>query len=303
MDKLLRMLPDLESVNYVEKNQVGDDALWVDIRSPEAFQKQHLQGAENCCVYEVAFTEKMSAMIPDKTRAIVVYGLDEQHRGAEYAFEKLKTAGYSRIAVLKGGLSSVHANLIESSINAVPGPGAYELNIDKSKLRWFGRNLMNGHEGTVSLSEGALEIDQATTESKGQVVVDMTKIDCDDLTEETGKQGLLDHLKSIDFFDVYRFPEARFELSQLEWLEASARSGDVNAHLNGRFLIRGITRDFDFPAYLFPIENGLGIQAQFDFDRSKWNVLYGSGSVFEGLGMHLVCDLVTLHLHLFFDRS
>jgi hypothetical protein len=32
------------------------------------------------------------------------------------------------------------------------------------------------------------------------------------------------------------------------------------------------------------------------FDRTHWNVLYGSGRYFQGLGMHLVYDLVDLEI-------
>ena len=37
-------------------------------------------------------------------------------------------------------------------------------------------------------------------------------------------------------------------------------------------------------------------QAHFDFDRTLWNVVYGSGRLFEKLGMHLVNDLISLQL-------
>jgi hypothetical protein len=43
----------------------------------------------------------------------------------------------------------------------------------------------------------------------------------------------------------------------------------------------------------------VSIEAHFDLDRTTWNVLYGSSSYFEHLGMHLVYDLITVELRVF----
>jgi hypothetical protein len=40
----------------------------------------------------------------------------------------------------------------------------------------------------------------------------------------------------------------------------------------------------------------LKAHAHFDFDRTLWNVKYGSAKFFKLLGMHLVDDLVSLDL-------
>jgi len=34
----------------------------------------------------------------------------------------------------------------------------------------------------------------------------------------------------------------------------------------------------------------IGIEAHFDIDRTKWDIIYGSSRFFEHLGMHLVFD-------------
>ena len=41
----------------------------------------------------------------------------------------------------------------------------------------------------------------------------------------------------------------------------------------------------------------LGVaQAAFDIDRTDWNISYGSGKLFEKLGMHLVNDRIDIEL-------
>ena len=55
------------------------------------------------------------------------------------------------------------------------------------------------------------------------------------------------------------------------------------------------------PGAVVPIQTGKGnaiaLQANFDIDRTRWGVNYGSGKLYERLGMHLVNDLVTLQVH------
>jgi hypothetical protein len=46
-----------------------------------------------------------------------------------------------------------------------------------------------------------------------------------------------------------------------------------------------------------PQEDGsLKVQAALDIDRTDWNIAYGSGKLFEKLGMHLVHDRVDIEL-------
>ena len=43
-------------------------------------------------------------------------------------------------------------------------------------------------------------------------------------------------------------------------------------------------------------ESKLLVQGVMEIDRTRWNVMYGSGTFFEKLGMHLVNDLIALEL-------
>ena len=43
-------------------------------------------------------------------------------------------------------------------------------------------------------------------------------------------------------------------------------------------------------------DNKLVAEAQFDIDRTRWNIIYGSNRFFSHLGMHLVYDLISLQM-------
>jgi hypothetical protein len=52
-----------------------------------------------------------------------------------------------------------------------------------------------------------------------------------------------------------------------------------------------------------PVPDGISFQAQLDVNRVNFGAVYGSGSLFERLGMHLVNDLVAIDLTLIFEAS
>jgi polyisoprenoid-binding protein YceI len=117
-----------------------------------------------------------------------------------------------------------------------------------------------------------------------------------DLQDEGWRGMLHRHLKSEDFFDVERHPTALFELSSTTAI-AGATPGTPNVELSGLLTVKGITRPLCFPAMVAPQEDGsLKAQAALDFDRTLWDVCYGSGRLFERLGMHLVNDLISVEL-------
>jgi hypothetical protein len=43
-------------------------------------------------------------------------------------------------------------------------------------------------------------------------------------------------------------------------------------------------------------DGSIKAHAALDIDRTFWNVRYGSGKLYERLGMHLVHDLISLEL-------
>jgi rhodanese-related sulfurtransferase len=63
------------------------------------FQKVHLPGAQNACVFEVTFLDQMNSITADKNAEIVLYGSSERSMDALTAAEKLKLEGYHRIMI------------------------------------------------------------------------------------------------------------------------------------------------------------------------------------------------------------
>ena len=117
-----------------------------------------------------------------------------------------------------------------------------------------------------------------------QVSVDMNSIVCTDITDAGTNQKFVGHLKSNDFFSVEKHPKVNFEIT-------SMKPGAAGEYIvNGKLTIKGITNDVNFPAKV-SVNNGL-VKAvgTAKLDRTKWDIRYGSGKFFQGLGDKMIYD-------------
>ena len=273
----------------------------IDVLTPEDYAACHIAGAHSACVYEIVFLDRVAEYASDRETPIVVYDYTGTTRTAENAREKLIQAGYQSVSVLSGGLSAWRSaaypvegsnpRIVEESLH----DGTYTIDIEKSRLEWIGRNLSNRHNGRIAIAGGELIVRNGSP-AKGRVVLNMSSITDLDLQDVSLRELLTRHLKSDDFFAVDRFPTAVFELAGWKPL-TEATPGTPNYMVTGSLTIKDITRPVSFPACIAPQEDGsVRAHVSFDIDRTLWNVLYGSGRLFERLGMHLVHDLISLEL-------
>jgi len=269
------------------------------------FQKVHLPGARNACVFEVTFLDQMNSITADESAEIVLYGSSERSMDALTAAEKLKLNGYHHIMILKGGIESWRAlgyPLEGESADRVPDPevrlllpeGEYQIDADQSIVEWFGRNPNTKHFGTVRISKGQIKIENGNM--TGAVEIDMDSIENINLEGDELQPVLVSHLKSDDFFLVKAFPKAKFIINGGKLAEDPHLSSP-NYEVSGTLELRGVKADLSFATTIASADDGgLMAEAHFDIDRTRWNVIYGSTRFFENLGMHLVFDLISFQV-------
>jgi polyisoprenoid-binding protein YceI len=250
----------------------------------------------------------MAAITEDKREEIVLYGSSAQSRDAMEASEKLLRLGYENVTVLVGGGDGwLKSGLSLEGEDAKPperlAPTVdledhlYAVNTDESVIGWTGRNGNGKHCGTLKLSNGEIQVRKGAIQ--GTFEIDMTTIKNKDLQGNPLQPVLIAHLMSDDFFFVKMFPKAVFILDAAR-VEESPTLSSPNFEVQGTLELRGVKADIRFPATVNPREDGsVSIEAHFDLDRTRWNVLYGSSRFFEHLGMHLVYDLITIELRIF----
>jgi len=282
-----------------EPNPEQPDPVILDVLPDEVFEKRHIKDAVNACVYEIDFLEKAAALVPDKNREIVLYGESDRFEAALLAFEKLQSNGWTHVAVLRGGIEnweSLGYPIEGNGYQAEPLSGIFEASIEKSVVRWAGRNLLNQHNGVVGLEKATLELDKDQLVG-GKAVIDMTRIECEDIEDPSMAQMLIGHLQTDDFFLVDQYPHSHFELLSAEAIPES-HPGVPNYNIEGSFTLRGQTQRIRFPATLGKNDEVVALQASFDLDRVLWNSKYGSGKIYEALGKHVVNDLISISFQL-----
>ncbi|MBC8767634.1 rhodanese-like domain-containing protein [Arenibacter sp. BSSL-BM3] len=80
-----------------------DNAILVDVRTPEEFGEGHLENAKNINWYDQNFAENFSTVDKDKT----IYVYCKMGGRSAKAQEKLKSLGFNHVVNLEGGYDAV----------------------------------------------------------------------------------------------------------------------------------------------------------------------------------------------------
>lgn len=171
------------------------------------------------------------------------------------------------------------------------GESKNEIDLKKSRVEWTGRKLTGEHYGEIAASQGYLTFNKMRL-TGGHFEIDMNSITCSDITDEKSNKRLVDHLKSDDFFSASKFPHARFEITKSEY------KSENNYLITGNLTIKGSTNALSFPATVTSDNGVTTAKATMVFDRSKYDIKFGSQSFFENLGDKLVYDDIEIKVEL-----
>ena len=194
---------------------------------------------------------------------------------------------------MKKFITSIFAlALIATTSFAHSDKGRLTVNEKTSTFNWTGSKITGDkHSGTLSVKSGSISVDKGNIVS-ANVAIDMLSMKCTDDMKDEYKDKFIGHLESPDFFNTAEHSTAYFVLSSFD------KSKDGNYIVKGKLTIKGITNDISFPAKASVSDSGVSLDADVVFDRSKYDIQYGSGSFFEGLGDNLINDDVMVKLHI-----
>jgi polyisoprenoid-binding protein YceI len=186
------------------------------------------------------------------------------------------------------GGSSVKTEDGQAAAEAGAGAVAYKLDAASSSVEWTAKKVTGQHNGTVAIKSGELNA-EAGKLTAGKFAMDMTSIKVLDITDAETNGKLSGHLNSDDFFATAKNPESTFEIVSVEPI-AGAAAGAPNYTVKGNLTIKGIAKAITFPATITMDEKELKANAQFDIDRTEWDIKYGSGKFFQDLGDKMIND-------------
>ncbi len=182
---------------------------------------------------------------------------------------------------------------------------AYLADTKTSTIRWEGYKPTGTHDGTIQINNGKLETRDGQLIG-GSFNIDMKTIVVTDIEDADQNGKLTGHLNSADFFDVATFPKAKFVITDVQAVDASAidktkEKGDIipTHTITGNLTMKDITKSISFNAKVAVMDDWIKANTnQFFIDRAQWNIQYGSRSFFDDLKDKFINDEIGLTIQL-----
>ncbi|MGN6435510.1 MAG: YceI family protein [Agriterribacter sp.] len=166
----------------------------------------------------------------------------------------------------------------------------YTLDTTTSRVAWIGTKPVARHNGDFKLQSGTFAVENGAI-TGGNFVIDVASIQNFDLSGEDNTK-LVGHLKSPDFFDIAKYPTAKFEITKVEALQNDT-SGTHK--ISGNLTIKDSTKNITFPAKVSLSDAELTATANFNIDRNQWGIHFNNK---ESLGDSFIRPEVNLTLNI-----
>ena len=166
---------------------------------------------------------------------------------------------------------------------------SFKVDTTASKVEWVATKVSAYHTGTLNVKSGEVIIQDGNI-TGGNFVLDMNSIVVSGPPGSDAKanEKLLGHLKSGDFFDVTKNPEATFTITSVAPFSGTAKdSADPRQEsiskykvtnpthtVSGNLTIRGVTKNITFPAQITIAGNSASAIAKFNINRKDWDIVY-----------------------------
>jgi polyisoprenoid-binding protein YceI len=174
---------------------------------------------------------------------------------------------------------------------AATAPVNYNVDTTASVIAWTGYKVTGQHTGTVKVKNGTVQFTDGKL-SGGSFDIDMTTIKDTDMEGEYAAK-LVGHLSSEDFFGVAKYPTSKFVVTRVIPQDTKG-----NYKILGNLTIKETTKEVKFLANVTESGNKVTATGKIVVDRSEFNVKYGSGSFFDGLGDKTIYDEFDLQVSL-----
>ena len=162
-----------------------------------------------------------------------------------------------------------------------------EINISESSLTWKAYKVTGEHFGSIQFKKGHLSFNDDDLIG-GSFIVDMTSLKAEDMGKMKNKY-LTKHLKSDDFFEVKKHPEASLLITQVS---KQMSKYSITADLT----IRGITK----PVRFIMEVSYHSAKAKVSINRTDFGIKYRSDSFFDDLKNKAIKDNFDIDVNLIF---
>lgn len=162
----------------------------------------------------------------------------------------------------------------------------YLITPQNSKIEFVGSKVTGKHNGSFGDFSG--QVDHAGTPETSRVNI---TIKTDSITTDT--PDLTKHLKTADFFDVAKYPEATFVSTAIK---PGGENGATHT-VTGNLTLHGVTKAITFPATINVTPDAATVESSFSINRKDFGINYA------GAADNLIRDNVVLTLHVRATKS
>ena len=159
------------------------------------------------------------------------------------------------------------------------GAQTYKITPENSKIEFVGSKVTGSHNGSFQKFTGEIHYTGDVATSHVTITMETDSITTDD-------EGLTKHLKTPDFFDVAKYPQAKFESTAIK------PGGDKGAShtITGNLTLHGVTKSITFPATIAVAPDAITVDSTFTINRKDFGINYA------GAADNLIRDDVVLTL-------
>jgi polyisoprenoid-binding protein YceI len=177
----------------------------------------------------------------------------------------------------------------QTASNTVSTKGdALPITPENSKIEFTGSKVTGKHDGGFRQFNGTIDLVNAKAEeSSVSVEIEIASVYSD-------AEGLTEHLKDSDFFDVAKFPKATFKSTKIA---ADTANGTDKYSVTGDLTLRGETKSVSFPATIKVSDSDVSVTTDFSINRKDFGILYA------GKADDLIRDDVVIKLDLKSSRK
>ena len=157
----------------------------------------------------------------------------------------------------------------------------YQITTQNSKIEFVGSKVTGHHNGSFGDFTGQVDYTGNPDMSRVNIV-----IKTDSITTDT--PDLTKHLKTADFFDVAKFPEATFVSTAIK---PGGENGATHT-VTGNLTMHGVTKAITVPATINVTPDAATVESSFSINRKDFGINYA------GAADNLIRDDVVLTLHI-----
>jgi polyisoprenoid-binding protein YceI len=157
----------------------------------------------------------------------------------------------------------------------------YVITSQNSKIEFVGSKVTGKHNGSFGDFSGQVDYTGNPETSRVNIT-----IKTDSITTDT--PDLTKHLKTADFFDVAKFPEATFVSTAIK---PGGENGATHT-VTGNLTMHGVTKAITFPATINVTPDAATVESSFSVNRKDFGINYA------GAADNLIRDGVVLTLHI-----